>query len=169
MLRAIAALSRFGGWLAASIILAIGLIVAYEAAMRYLFNSPTRWAEETARVLQIAMVYLAAAHLVAVRAHIRITALTAYVGPAVRRWLGRVAMTVTVTVAAIAAWQGWQLMAFSLSIGQRTDSTLELPMWVIQGPLVVGLVVVALQGAAMLVQSFREPALFEDDAAVRDG
>lgn len=164
MARAVLWLSRAGGWLAAVIIVTIGLVVAYEASMRYLFNAPTRWAEETARILQIAMIYFATAFLVARRAHIRITAVTAHVGPAGRLWLGRLAMLFTMAVAGIAAWQALLLLRFSLSIGQRTDSTLELPMWLLQGPLVIGLALAALQALMLLVQSFSEPGLFEDDS-----
>ena len=59
-------------------------------------------------------------------------------------------------------------MRFSISIGQRTDSTLELPMWLLQAPLVLGLMLAALQAFAVMVDSFEHPERLNDAARAPD-
>ena len=163
VLRWIHRLTRFAAWVAAALFAAIGLIVFYEVAMRHAFLAPTSWVEETARVLQIYGVFLAAAWLVGRREHIRITVLTAQLPPTARVWLSRAALLAIGAVAGVSAWYGLELMLFSIDIGQTTDTTLELPMWLLQGPVVAGLVLIALQVLATVVGSFRAPELLGDD------
>lgn len=157
-LRLVERLSAAAAWVAAACFFAIGLIVTYEVVMRYVFVAPTRWVEETARVLQIYAVFLACAWLVARREHIRITVLTAYLPPAAQLVLGRLSLLAVAAVAALSAWFGVDLMRFSIAMGQNTDTTLELPMWLLQAPVSLGLGFVAAQALASLAASFLDPA-----------
>ena len=163
MLHLINHLTHVAAWVAAALFAAIGLIVFYEVAMRHAFLAPTSWVEETARVLQIYGVFLAAAWLVRRREHIRITVLTAHLPPAVQIWLSRFVLLVIGSVAGVSAWYGLELMQFSIDIGQTTDTTLELPMWLLQGPVVAGLTLIVLQVLATVIGSFRSPALLEGE------
>jgi len=152
-------MTQVAAWGAAALFAMSGFIVFYEVAMRHAFLAPTSWVEETARVLQIYGVFLAAAWLVGRREHIRITVLTAHLPPGVQTWLSRVVLLVIGAVAGTSAWYGLGLMQFSIDIGQTTDTTLELPMWLLQGPVVAGLVLIVLQALATVIGSFRSPAL----------
>jgi TRAP-type C4-dicarboxylate transport system permease small subunit len=153
--RALDRLSRFAAGLAAAAFFIIGLIVAYEVVMRYVFLAPSRWAEEVAQILQIYAVFLGAAWLTVHRQQIRITVLADRVGPSARRWLDRLALLVAAAVSIAGAWTGAQLIAFSIETGQRTDTTLELPMALVQAPVPVGLALVAVAALVRLAQSFR--------------
>ena len=154
---AVGAASRAAAWAAAAAFVAIGLIVSYEVAMRYVFLAPTRWVEETARILQIYGVFLACAWLVGERAHLRIALLTAALPAAGRRWADRFAMVVVAAVSFTAVWHAAALMRFLIDTGQYTDSTLELPMWVPHAPVAAGLGLAGAQAAANLAASFAEP------------
>ena len=163
MLNLITRMTQVAAGVAAALFAAIGLIVFYEVVVRHAFLAPTSWVEETARVLQIYGVFLASAWLVGRREHIRITVLTAHLPPTMQMWLSRVVMLAIGAVAGISAWYGIELMRFSIGIGQTTDTTLELPMWLLQGPVVVGLTLIFLQALATVVASFRSPALLGGD------
>jgi TRAP-type C4-dicarboxylate transport system permease small subunit len=67
-------------------------------------------------------------------------------------------------VAGTGAWQAGALLRFSLEMEQYTDSTLALPMWLLQAPLVAGLGLAGLQALATLWRSFAEPELLADTA-----
>ncbi len=140
-------------WCAAALFVIIGLIVAYEVVMRYVFLAPTRWVEEIARVLQIYGVFLACAWLVGRREHIRITALTARVRPAIRAWFERIALLCIAAIAAACTWASVELIRFSIDMAQYTDSVLALPMWLVQLPVPVGLALVTAQAIACIVWS----------------
>ncbi len=163
MLHLINRLTQVAAVVAAALFAVIGLIVFYEVAMRHAFLAPTSWVEETARVLQIYGVFLAAAWLVGRREHIRITVLTTYLPPPVQMWLSRLVLLAIGAVAGISAWYGVELMQFSIDIGQTTDTTLELPMWLLQGPVVVGLTLIVLQALATVAASFHSPELLGGD------
>ncbi len=163
MLHLINRLTQVAAVVAAVLFAVIGLIVFYEVAMRHAFLAPTSWVEETARVLQIYGVFLAAAWLVGRREHIRITVLTTYLPPPVQMWLSRLVLLAIGAVAGISAWYGVELMQFSIDIGQTTDTTLELPMWLLQGPVVVGLTLIVLQALATVAASFHSPELLGGD------
>jgi len=155
--RLVDGLSRLCAWAAAAAFFVIGVIVAYEVAMRYLFAAPTRWVEETASVLQIYGVFLAAAWLVGTRAHIRISVVTARLPAPARLWTARAGLVAVAAVAAVSAWFTVALIEFSLATGQYTDSTLALPMWLLQAPVAGGLALAALQALATVAASFAEP------------
>ncbi len=154
MFRAIDRLNRLAATLAAAAFFVIGFIVCYEVVLRYVFLSPSRWVEEVAQILQVYAVFLAAAWLTVRREHIHITAITARLDRSARLWLDRVALAAAATVSIIGAWTGADLIAFSVQTGQRTDTTLELPMWLVQAPVPVGLGLVALAALVRIARSF---------------
>jgi TRAP-type C4-dicarboxylate transport system permease small subunit len=160
-LRLVAGLSRLCGGLAAAAFFFIGLIVSYEVVMRYVFAAPTRWVEETAGVLQIYAVFLACAWLVARREHIRITVLSDCLPPRLRLWLARAALLAVAASAASAAWFTVGLVRFSIAMGQYTDTTLALPMWLLQAPVAAGLALAACQALATLAASFARPDVLD--------
>ncbi len=154
---AVGTVSRAAAWAAAAAFVVIGLIVSYEVVMRYVFLAPTRWVEELARVLQIYGVFLAVAWLIAERAHIRISALTGVLPAAARLQADRFALGAAAAVSLIGVRYAAELIRFSIDTGQYTDSTLELPMWVLHAPVAGGLALAAAQACASLAESFLEP------------
>jgi TRAP-type C4-dicarboxylate transport system permease small subunit len=159
---------RASGIVAAGAFFVIGIIVTWEVVARYLLGAPTRWVEETAAILQIYGVFLACAWLVARRDHIRITVLTAHLPLVARSWLARASLAVVALVAGFAAWSSSALLLSAIERGERTDSTLELPMWLLHAPVMVGLGLTALQAMAMIWLSFDDPALITEDHAGSD-
>ena len=153
---AVAAASRAAAWTAAAAFVVIGLIVAYEVVMRYLFLSPTRWVEELARLLQIYGVFLACAWLVGERAHIRISLLTGALPAAARAWAERFALAVVAAVSLCGVWYSAALMRFAITTGQYTDSTLALPMWALHAPVAAGLGLTAAQVFASFAEDLLE-------------
>lgn len=159
--------SRLAGIAAAAAFFVIGIIVTWEVVARYGFAAPTRWVEETAAILQIYGVFLACAWLVAQREHIRITVVTARLPTRARAWVGRASLALVAAIAGFAAWSAYELMISAIERGERTDSTLEIPMWVLHLPLVVGLALAAAQALAMIWTSFEDPALITEDRPER--
>ena len=58
-------------------------------------------------------------------------------------------------------------MISAIERGERTDSTLEIPMWVLHAPLVAGLALAALQALATIWASFDDPALITEERPER--
>ncbi|MBL26641.1 MAG: C4-dicarboxylate ABC transporter substrate-binding protein [Rhodospirillaceae bacterium] len=157
MLRLLDGVSRAAAWAAAVLFALIGLFVTYEVVLRYVFHAPTTWVEEVSRILQIYGVYLAAAWLVATRQHIRIRLLTGRLPPTGRLWCSRFALLFAAAVGVFAAWNAMSLMQFSLMMQERTDTSLALPMWLVQWPVPAGCALLALHALALVGHSFVDP------------
>lgn len=161
-------MSKVSAWFAAAAFFIIGLIVTYEVLMRYVFTAPTRWVEETASLLQIYGVFLACAWLVARREHIRITVITSRLPGSVHLWVARAGLLIVAAIAGFAAWSAIDLMTSAITRGERTDSTLELPMWLLHAPVVIGLGLAALQALATAWASLDDPTLIAEDRPQAD-
>lgn len=115
--------------IAAWLFFAIGVMLVYEVASRYLFNAPTIWAEELSRFFQLWAVYGAAAAVLRQGGLIRVTLVTDRIGESGRRVLEILALLFIAAFCAVAVFSGWEIARDSLEIGRTSASMLNLPMW----------------------------------------
>ncbi|MBB4305679.1 TRAP-type C4-dicarboxylate transport system permease small subunit [Rhodobium orientis] len=149
-----AACARLGDVLVA----AIAAMLCFEVVARYLFNSPTIWAQDVAIAFQVWFTYLGMAYVLRQRQLIRITALLALAGPASRRLADGFALLVILGFSLIAVIYGWDIVAESIRLGRRQPTMLELPNWIVELPVVVGFALLALQALAELIRLPFAPA-----------
>ncbi|MCW2306315.1 TRAP transporter small permease [Rhodobium gokarnense] len=143
-----AACARLGDVLVA----AIAAMLCFEVVARYLFNSPTIWAQDIAIAFQVWFTYLGMAYVLRQRQLIRITALLALASPSLRRLADGFALLVILAFSLIAVIYGWDIVAESIRLGRRQPTMLELPNWIVELPVVVGFALLALQALADLVR-----------------
>ena len=62
-IRIVDAITEFTGKLSAWCLVAIGFFITFEIVMRYVFIAPTIWVDEVSRILQIWVVFMAAAYV----------------------------------------------------------------------------------------------------------
>jgi TRAP-type C4-dicarboxylate transport system permease small subunit len=134
--------------LCAAALLAIGAIVAYEVAARYLFNAPTLWSQEISVYLLLACAFLGFAPTMHAGEHIRIDLLSRRFGPRVRSALELATCLAIAAFAAIAAWGGYETVRQSLRYGRRSLTLLAVPLWIPQ--LVVPLGMLLLLAVVLL-------------------
>ena len=146
------ALGEFCGRLAAWTFVAIGAMVTFEVAMRYLFNAPTIWAEELSRFAQIWATYLAAAYVLHHRQLIRINMVTRQLGPAGRRWAEAFSLTWIAAFSAVAIWYGTDIALESIRVGRASSTMLAVPRWMTEFAIPVGFALLLLQAAVELVK-----------------
>ncbi|TCP61856.1 TRAP-type C4-dicarboxylate transport system permease small subunit [Rhodovulum bhavnagarense] len=137
---------------------AIAAMLCFEVAARYLFNSPTIWAQDIAVVCQVWFTYLGMAYVLRQRSLIRITALLALAGPALRRIADGLALLIILAFSLVAVIYGWDIVADSIRLGRRQPTMLELPNWIAELPVVVGFALLALQALAELIRLPFAPA-----------
>ncbi|MCP4329371.1 MAG: TRAP transporter small permease [Alphaproteobacteria bacterium] len=152
MIRIIDRLSGTCGYIAAWVFVAIGAILAFEVAMRYLFNAPTIWVGEIARLAQLWATYFAAAFLLRDRGLIRITALTERLGARGQRRLEVLALAWIGAFSAAAIWYGIAIAAESIRVGRAESTMLALPQWAGEIAIPVGFALLLLQVIAELLR-----------------
>jgi TRAP-type C4-dicarboxylate transport system permease small subunit len=134
--------------LCAAALLAIGAIVAYEVAARYLFNAPTLWSQEISVYLLLLCAFLGFAPTMHAGEHIRIDLLSRRFGARARSALEVATCLAIAAFAAIAAWGGYETVRQSLRYGRRSLTLLAAPLWIPQ--LVVPLGMLLLLAVVLL-------------------
>lgn len=138
--------------LAAWMFFAIGAMILWEVAARYLFNAPTIWAEELARFFQIWALYLAAAAVLRGGGLIRIGLLVDRLGPPARRAAEIFSLAVVAAFSAFACWYGAEIALDSWTVGRMSGTMLNVPHWMTEIAIPVGFAVLLLQACAQIVR-----------------
>jgi TRAP-type C4-dicarboxylate transport system permease small subunit len=110
---------------------------------RYVLGAPIGWADEAVIFLMIWAVFLGAAAVAWTDQHIKVEVLVELTPPRVRLAVRAAVDLVTAGVVFLMAWSGsmvvWKLMRFD----QRSDA-LEVPLFIPQGALPVGMSIIGL-------------------------
>lgn len=134
----------------------------YEVVARYVFLAPTIWTQDVSVTLQVWFTYLGMAWVLRHRDMIRITAVTGLLGRGPRKVLEAFSLLVIVAFSVMAVWEGWRVVEDSIRLGRRQPTMLELPNWIAEVPVILGFLLLALQGVAELI---RLPTRTDDDSA----
>lgn len=139
--RASDGLARICGWA----YFVIGLMLGYEVVARYFFNAPTIWAEELSRLIFVFATLLAAPALLRHNQHIRVTALTALMGPGAQRAARLLALGVVILFCALLVWHGLEAPLNSFMRGRSSGSMLDIPAWWTQSAVPLAFALLGLQ------------------------
>jgi len=153
-------LSDAFGRLAAWMFFAVGAMITYEVVVRYVFVSPTIWAEEMSQFFQIWATYLAAAFVLRHRNLIVIEFFLARLSPAWRRIADGFALLVIAVFSAVAIWYGMDIVLESIAQGRHTSTMLGVPKWMTESAIPVGFGLLLAQCVVEFVRLFTRP----DDA-----
>ncbi len=152
MINFIDQLSEYTGKLSAWIFFTIGLIITYEVLMRYMFNSPTIWVDESARIMQIWATYLSGAFALKYRQMIVIDIAFRDTKSVLRKCVETFSLLVIIIFCAVATWYGYELWLKATIKGHTTDSYLGTPKWLTHASIWVGFGLLLLQAVAEIVK-----------------
>ncbi len=130
-------LGRIGGMLATVMIWLLAITVTYDIALRSL-GIPTLWAAEVSIYLMVAMAFLGAGATQSVDGHFRVTFVRDLCPPKVRTCLDILSLLVALVFAVLFTIGAWGLVSFSWMLNFKTSTLLEIPLWFLQGLMVVG-------------------------------
>jgi len=133
-------------------LLAITAIIGANVMARYFFNKPFSWAEELMLFLMCLSVFSGAIAITWRNLHIRIDTFIDRAPPRVR-YVGRiVAALASIGVLLVVTVASYSIVSLLYSFDQHTDA-LELPSWIPQSFVTVGLGLMALVIAVKLLMS----------------
>ena len=125
-------------------VVAMMALTTADVIARYVFSSPTMWADEMASYLLIAIVCLGLDQNLRTDGHIRIDVVTNLVPSDVRRILGVFAYAVGVVFSIVLIEGTWTRFFNFWTRNTLSDSPLMTPMWIAMVPVVIGAVVFGL-------------------------
>lgn len=135
----------FAETLAAGAIGAIALLVFYEVALRYLFNSPTLWTQDLCIYLMLWGAFLGLAPAERAGEHIRIDLLLKKLPGRIQHWLGIATHILVGGFSVLVAWSGLDAAIQSYTYGRESLSLFPVPMWIPQMCIPVGMGLMAVE------------------------
>lgn len=152
MIKLIDSITDMVGKISAWLFFGIGIIVAYEVFVRYVFNSPTIWVDELSTVIQIWATYMGTAFALKHKDMIIIDIAFRDPNTLIRKILETFSLMIILTFSFIAIWYGFELWLDSTLKGHRTDTYLALPKWFTQASVWIGFSLLFLQAIAEVVK-----------------
>lgn len=148
----ISSVSWFACMVGAVLMAATGAMLTYEVVARYFFVRPTIWAAELSQLCLIWGCLLAMAHLLTLRRHITVNAVTSLLPTGAQRVCAMIAFVVVIVFSSIVAFWGFDIFHESFSRGRTTGSLLNLPVWIAEASVPIGFGLLALQGVVELLR-----------------
>ncbi len=148
-------LSAVGGWIAAAAVAAIVVLVTIEIVARSLFGKSTQITDEICGYLNVTVLFLGMAMSLRDGANVRVEIFYERLqGKAALliRWL---IVLVSLTYMAIATAILLRYVGYSYSRGLVSTTIAQTPLWLPQGIMIVGSMLLALQFAAFLLRGGR--------------
>lgn len=155
----ITTISRYAGVLAAMLMALTGAMLTYEVVARYFFVRPTIWAAELSQLCLIWGCLLAMAHVLAIRRHITVNAVTNLLPARWQKLCAAFALVFVIVFSAIVAIWGWDIFHDSFSRGRTTGSLLNLPIWISELSVPVGFGLLSAQAVVELFQLRQDGAV----------
>jgi TRAP-type C4-dicarboxylate transport system permease small subunit len=141
-------------------ILAALVLIFYAVVMRYFFNRPPLWIDDTVGYMLVGVVMLGAAATLREGEHISVDMLTGRLHGRARRWAEAWAMASVAAISLMLIVNGWQTAMSSKLLGIMTTGHLEYPIYTLQLLLPLGgltMLLVALE--ALLRLALGAPSL----------
>lgn len=120
-------------------IIAILTLMSYEIVARYVFNAPTNWSVEISTYILVGAAYVGAGLAHAQGANIRVELLLSWLRPNLRRPLEEISAWCGLAFVVVAAWQV-ALFTQSNWANGTASYILQLPQWIPNFPIFVGLI-----------------------------
>lgn len=151
-------IERISGWMSVIsswTLLAMTLIVGFEVASRYLFNSPTIWAWDVNVQLMMLLLMLGMAEAYRLDAHVRVDVLTAKLSPRTRAAIDAIYAPIFFLITVVIVWQGWDYFYDAYERNQTASTVFAPLLWPVKFTLPLGGAVLLLQGLVKLVRDLR--------------
>lgn len=142
---------RLGRILSMGILLIFGLMV-FEVVQRYVFNSPTVWANELTQMIFGAYVVLSGGHLLWCRGHVNVDILYSRLSARGKAWADVVTSLVFFAFCIMLLYYGGSLAWDSLERLERSRSPWNPPIYPVKLTIPLGALLVLLQGLAKLIR-----------------
>ncbi len=148
--RAVRLVTLSGAGIAALLVLVVFGVVSYSVFMRYILGTPITFSDELNGFIVVAMVALGAGEVLLRGEHFGVDLLTERAGPRTQ-WLVEIwGMIGVILVAAAILYSAVIMVQFSYDFGIYSDGYLSVQMWIPQGFLLIGMIILILAALARI-------------------
>ena len=150
-MRAVSAVSRLCGALAASMILMAVLLTCQMIWVRKINNASTVWQTETVIYLMIGATLIGLPYVQLLKGHVNVDLLPKLLPPSLRKGLACLTLLLAISVIGVMFFYSAELWHFAWSKGWSSDTVWGPPLWIPYLAMPVGFGLFLLQLAADLV------------------
>lgn len=143
--------SRASGVVAGICILVTAIIVAYEVILRFVFNAPTEWVNETSVYLVMVSAFLGFAPALAAGKHISVDLILSNLSPKATSVIKIIVSLLGLLFSLVFLYTSAEMVFNSYRLNMLSVSTLRIPLYLPQLALPVGFALLALQFVANLL------------------
>lgn len=152
--RTVFALSSVAGWISASMILAAVILTCQMIFVRFVLNGSTVWQTEIVVYLVISATLLGLPFVQYKRGHVNVDLVPLAIKGTARMGLAIVTLALSMGVAAIMLFYGYEYWHFAWARGWTSDTVTAVPLWIPYLSLPLGFGLLLLQLLADLVGLF---------------
>lgn len=150
--RLINLVSELGGSLAGALLWIIAVIVTYEVVVRYLFNTPTTWVQESSVYLWMGVGFLGAACALKHNSHFAITIFIDKLSARNRRRMQITTNTIGFAYSLVFVYQGYLQAKFAYDLDDISTGLMATPLWIPWMTIPVGGILLALQFVSKIAE-----------------
>ncbi len=148
--RAVRWVTLTGAGVASALVLIVFGVVSYSVFMRYVLGTPVTFSDELNGFIVVALVALGAGEVLLRNEHFGVDLLTERAGDRTR-WLVEIwGMIGVILVAAAVLYSAVLMVRFSYDFGVYSDGYLGVQMWIPQGFLLIGMIILILAALARI-------------------
>ena len=149
--RAVRLVTLTGAGIAACLVLIVFGVVSYSVFMRYVLGTPVTFSDELNGFVVVAMVALGAGEVLLRGEHFGVDLLTERAGPRTQWFVDLWGMFGVILVAAAVLYSAVLMVQFSYDFGIYSDGYLSVEMWIPQGFLLIGMIILILAAIARII------------------
>lgn len=150
-IKAVTAVSRALGVVAALLIAVSVLVVCHMVFVRYVLGHVTIWQTEFVTYAIIASTLLGSPYVLLKRGHVNVDLVPLWARPRLRWWLHLLSSTITIAFVGYIAFVGAELWWESWHLNWYSDTVWRVPLWIPYASLPIGMGVLTLQAVADLL------------------
>lgn len=147
----IASGSIFTRW----VLFIMAFIMLYDVVMRYVFNLPTFWVQETCEYMMVFLTFIGLAETQKQKAHIRMDYLYARFPEKMRKGLNLFFHFLVALFAILIFFSSFKMTLLALQYGCKSNSLMETPLFLMYAIIPVGMILLLMQSIIDIVKSIK--------------
>jgi len=133
------------GFVSALILIIVSGMLCYEVIARFVFNSPTKWAQDYSVLAQVWFTYMAMGYVLRKGNMICITIVLDVVRPSLRGIMNRLSSFIILIICCFICVLQYEVMMESIATGRKQPTMLALPLYIVELPVLLGFFILGLQ------------------------
>ena len=139
----------------------MAFVMLYDVVMRYVFNSPTIWAQETCEYMMVFLTFIGLAEIQKQKSHIRMDYLYGRFSERVQKGLDVFSHFLVAMFALLIFSTSFKMTLLALQYGSRSNSLMETPLFLMYAIIPVGMILLLMQSAIDIIKSIKNLASFK--------